>query len=121
MTKFSYAIRTGLLAAGLAGLAATPFALAAETGTANPAAPAATPDASMPMHAATHHGMLSHKRVAQVQQVLATSGDKIKVDGIWGTKTEAALKQFQEQHHLKVTGRLDQATDKELQSATHGA
>jgi hypothetical protein len=42
-----------------------------------------------------------------------------KVDGIFGAKTEAALKQFQADGSLPVTGRLDEATRTKL-IETHG-
>jgi peptidoglycan DL-endopeptidase CwlO len=120
MTKLGTVLRTVLLAGGVASFVAISSAFAAETTPTGPATQ--TPTTKMRMHAAMqHHGMLSHRRIEAVQQALNSSGDKIKVDGIWGMKTEAALKQFQEQHHLKVTGRLDRATDKQMHGGVHSA
>jgi peptidoglycan hydrolase-like protein with peptidoglycan-binding domain len=33
-----------------------------------------------------------------------------RIDGIWGTDSEAALERFQQQHQLQVTGQLNEAT-----------
>ncbi len=104
--------RTGLLAAGLAAVIAMTGAVAFEA-----PAVAAEPAAAQPaatMHHHHHHGMVAHKRVASVQQALNGNGAKLTVDGKWGPKTEAALKQFQQQHGLKATGHLDHATQTQL-------
>ena len=52
--------------------------------------------------------------VAAVQTALNSNGAQLDVDGHMGPKTVAALKAFQKQHHLKVTGKLDRATAKAL-------
>ncbi len=52
--------------------------------------------------------------VAAVQTALNSNGAQLDVDGHMGPKTVAALKVFQKQHHLKVTGKLDRATAKAL-------
>ena len=36
------------------------------------------------------------------------------VDGVWGKKTESALKKFQQDNGLSVTGKLDEKTQKKL-------
>jgi len=56
------------------------------------------------------HAMMSRSKVEQVQTALANSGDNVQIDGDWGPKTTAALKDFQKQHNLKATGRLDKET-----------
>jgi len=97
----------GVLAAGLVatiGLGGAALAQAAEPATAAPAA-------ATHHH---HHGKTAHQRVERVQQALNASGAKLAVDGKWGPKTEAALKQFQQQHGLKATGHLDHATRSQL-------
>ena len=58
-------------------------------------------------HAATNHA-------AAVQTALNSHGAQLDVDGHMGPKTVAALKTFQKQHKLKVTGKLDHATAKAL-------
>jgi len=100
--------RTGILAAGLVAIIGIAGAVATQA-PAVAAEPAATQQAPV-MPLPRHHGMMAHKRVANVQQALNTAGAKLTVDGKWGPRTEAALKQFQQQHGLKVTGRLDHAT-----------
>ena len=58
---------------------------------------------------------LNRALVMRIQEHLArTTGSKIDVDGIFGNQTEQALKQFQEQHGLKVTGQPDRATIEKL-------
>lgn len=104
--------RTGVLAAGLVAVIGMAGAVVAQA-PAVAAEPAAAQPASA-MHHHRHHGMMAHKQVAGVQQALNTAGAKLTVDGKWGPKTEAALKQFQQQHGLKVTGHLDHATRTQL-------
>jgi peptidoglycan hydrolase-like protein with peptidoglycan-binding domain len=57
----------------------------------------------------THQG-----RVANVQTALNSSGAQLNVDGHMGPKTVAALKAFQKQHNLKVTGKLNGPTARAL-------
>ena len=58
---------------------------------------------------------LNRALVMRIQEHLArTTGSKIDVDGIFGSQTEQALKQFQERHGLKVTGQPDRATIEKL-------
>lgn len=100
--------RTGLLAVALIagmGMAGAVVAQAAEPAAAQP---------STAMHHHHHHGMMGQKHIASVQQALNGNGAKLAVDGKWGPKTEAALKQFQQQHGLKATGHLDHATREQL-------
>lgn len=109
----------GVLAAGL--IAATSsfgllsqvpaFAADATPAMSQPATPS-TPQAQS--SASAKHAAMSRANVEQVQQALNGAGEKTTVDGKWGPKTEAALKQFQQQHGIKATGRLDQATKKQL-------
>lgn len=42
--------------------------------------------------------------VAQLQKQLNQAGYSLEVDGDWGPKTEAAVRQFQQSHGLKVDG-----------------
>jgi peptidoglycan hydrolase-like protein with peptidoglycan-binding domain len=44
---------------------------------------------------------------AKLQQAGVYTG---RIDGIWGTDSEAALARFQQQHQLQVTGQLNEAT-----------
>lgn len=104
--------RTGILAASLVAAIGISAAIAAQV-PAVAAAPAAAQQAPV-MPLPRHHGMMAGKRVANAQQALNAAGAKLTVDGKWGPKTEAALKQFQQQHGLKVTGHLDHATRTQL-------
>jgi peptidoglycan hydrolase-like protein with peptidoglycan-binding domain len=109
MNKFN-TIRAASIAAVM-GMAGAVIALAPAVA----AEPAATPPATTMHHHHHHrHGMMSHKHVTGVQQALNNSGAKLAVDGKWGPKTEAALKQFQQQHGLKATGHLDRETRTQL-------
>ena len=47
--------------------------------------------------------------VRRVQQILVERGyDPGPVDGLWGPRTEAALRAFQRDHGLEVDGTLDE-------------
>lgn len=76
------------------------------------------------VHKAVAHKAVAHKaapkaaaantHVKAIQKALDKSGAKLKVDGLMGKQTEAALKAFQSKHKLKVTGTADKATLKAL-------
>ena len=57
--------------------------------------------------------------VRDAQQWLNDAGavPPLQTDGIWGPKTRAALKEFQREHRLPVTGTLDPATVDALENA----
>ena len=74
------------------------------------AAPSAPPPSSAPPAAPMHTAVSHHQFIESVQTALNSHGAKLTVDGRMGPKTEAALRAFQHQHHLKVTGRPDHAT-----------
>jgi peptidoglycan hydrolase-like protein with peptidoglycan-binding domain len=59
--------------------------------------------------------MARQQSIANVQTALNSKGARLSVDGRLGPKTAAALRQFQSQHNLKLTGRPDQATLKVLE------
>lgn len=55
--------------------------------------------------------------VLQAQKKLKELGyDPGRIDGIWGRKTERAVRRFQEDYGLLITGRLDEQTRKKLHS-----
>jgi peptidoglycan hydrolase-like protein with peptidoglycan-binding domain len=105
MTTLHKTLAAGLFAAAGLGLI-VPAALAA--------APAATAPALTMKPINAHHAALSRKRVESVQEALDAGGAKLDIDGVWGPKTESALKQYQQQRGLKVTGHLDRATRERL-------
>jgi peptidoglycan hydrolase-like protein with peptidoglycan-binding domain len=51
-----------------------------------------------------------HAFIESVQTALNANGAQLTVDGRMGPKTTAALRAYQHQHNLKVTGRPDRAT-----------
>jgi hypothetical protein len=123
-------------------LAGSAFAALAQTSTQNPSPPPPMPSASPsaspaqsgsmqnPSQSAPHQGSgMARMRyqksgmarasgksdhIQQAQQALNQNGESLQVDGVMGSKTKAALKDFQTKHNLKVTGRLDRATRKAL-------
>jgi peptidoglycan hydrolase-like protein with peptidoglycan-binding domain len=66
--------------------------------------------------ASGHHGM-SRQEVRGVQRSLRDGGYTVAVDGIWGPRTEGALRDFQQAKGLQATGRVNQET----MAALHGA
>jgi peptidoglycan hydrolase-like protein with peptidoglycan-binding domain len=57
-----------------------------------------------------HQRMSHHEFVESVQTALNNNGAQLTIDGRMGPKTAAALRAFQHQHNLKVTGRPDRET-----------
>jgi peptidoglycan hydrolase-like protein with peptidoglycan-binding domain len=53
---------------------------------------------------------LPKEKVMAIQEALNKTGATLKVDGLMGKKTAAALKKFQKANSLKVTGKADEAT-----------
>jgi len=115
MQKLTAVIAAGALLASVSGaLAASPAAAGAST-----AAPAAAttqpssqmPATTMPMH---HHMAMHSKHVKAIQAALNGKGEQVTVDGLWGPKTRAALKDFQQKNGLQATGHADKATLQKL-------
>ena len=53
----------------------------------------------------------SQEQIARAQEQLKAAGyDPGSVDGVWGPQTEAAVRDFQQQHGLAVSGALDDGT-----------
>jgi hypothetical protein len=60
--------------------------------------------------------------IRALQEALNKQGIAVKTDGVLGEETRAAIKQYQSQHHLPVTGEPDKATlDKLGVAARQGA
>ena len=80
------------------------------------AAPAYGSDTStqVPTKTKTLARTFSAKQVERLQMELAKSGHEVAIDGIWGKKTAEALRAFQKEHGLKVTGFVNAATAKAL-------
>jgi peptidoglycan hydrolase-like protein with peptidoglycan-binding domain len=75
-----------------------------------PVAAATPPPPSPPMKPMSAR----QQHIANAQTALNNNGAQLDVDGHMGPKTVAALKTFQQQHNLKATGKLDNATAKVL-------
>lgn len=130
MSKSSKGKITGLALAAIVGFALTaaPVAMAADQpaaakpAVAQPAAAAPAPAAPAPAKAVAAQKAKAPKSVAAkpnpkvraLQDALNTKGAKLKVDGMMGKKTRTALKAFQKENGLKVTGKVDAATKKAL-------
>ena len=72
--------------------------------------PPAPPKPYHAEHADEHHpdGAVSRERTMEMQRSLAARNlYQGKVDGVWGPKTESALRNFQTQNGLEATGRLN--------------
>ena len=53
---------------------------------------------------------LSQSTISALQEALNKQGITVKVDGVLNDDTRAAIKKYQTQHHLSVTGEPDKAT-----------
>lgn len=53
---------------------------------------------------------LSNQQIQDAQQSLRQEGHSLSVDGIWGPQTAQAVRQFQQENGLDVTGSLDSET-----------
>src|SRR5665647_2910014 len=54
--------------------------------------------------------MLTEPVIKALQEALNKQGTAVKVDGVLNDDTRAAVKKYQTQHHLSVTGEPDKAT-----------
>lgn len=106
MSKSSKGKITGLALALVVGLALTvaPVAMAAD----QPAA--AKPAVAKEAKAKPVKAVKVNPKVRALQDALNKNGANLKVDGVWGKQTKAALKEFQKAKGLKVTGKVDKAT-----------
>ena len=92
-----------------ASMIAAPAAITLAASHAQPAktAPAAQKPAAP---AAKAHKTTASEEVKMVQEALNKQGAKLKVDGVAGKQTRAALSKFQKANGLKATGKADAAT-----------
>lgn len=70
---------------------------------------------------ATTSSALSPATIKALQEALNKQGIAVKTDGVLSEETRAAIKKYQSQHHLPVTGEADKATLDKLGVATTGA
>ena len=113
--------RTTITVATLTALLAAPsFPMAASAaGLSQP--PTQVVQASTPAQPKQQHTRAkSRKHVAasahvkSAQEALNKHGAQLAADGKMGPKTHAAIRDFQKSNNLKVTGKLDSATQKAL-------
>ena len=57
---------------------------------------------------------LTSDQIRKAQTALINAGYKLRVDGIEGPHTDAAVERYQRDHHLTPTGKLDRATLQQL-------
>jgi peptidoglycan hydrolase-like protein with peptidoglycan-binding domain len=89
-----------------------PITLASALLGATLALPALAQNASPPL---VYVQPLPPQAVQAVQQRLAQTGlYQGRIDGVWGSDSEAALQRFQQNHQLQVTGSLNEATARNL-------
>jgi|SRR5690349_10449052 peptidoglycan hydrolase-like protein with peptidoglycan-binding domain len=92
----------------------TPLALAtAAVPNAGTGASPSSSVAQMSSPTQERHAAYSH-RVALWQEALDSVGANVRIDGVLGPATEAALKHYQQQNGLPTTGQLDAATQPTL-------
>jgi hypothetical protein len=72
------------------------------------------PPATAQTGASAQAAQLSEGTVRALQQALNEQGMTVPVDGVLGEATYAAIRQYQSQHHLPVTGEPDAATLEKL-------
>lgn len=73
------------------------------------AAPVTVAHAQMPP-SPTASAALSRSTISALQEALNKQGIVVRVDGVLGDATRTAIRQFQSQHHLPVTGEPDRPT-----------
>jgi hypothetical protein len=64
---------------------------------------------------------LQEATITALQEALNKQGIAVKTDGVLTDETRAAIRQFQSQHHLPVTGEPDKATLEKLGVADQGS
>ena len=74
---------------------------------------------SLPVAASSHPAVpaadsLSRATVKALQEALNKQGIAVKADGVLDEETRAAIKKYQSEHHLPVTGEADKATLEKL-------
>lgn len=66
----------------------------------------------------TQHANVSAGQLQLVQRRLRDAGHSISVDGVWGPETAGAVREYQEDQDLAVTGRLNSETLSALNVST---
>ena len=77
-------------------------------------APEATQQGTEKAAPAKHHKAMPSAEIKAVQEALNQHGFNLKADGVMGRATKKALKKFQKDNGLKVTGKIDEPTKEKL-------
>jgi peptidoglycan hydrolase-like protein with peptidoglycan-binding domain len=95
------------------GLSATGLCIALSLGSLAASGTASAADASIQTN--RNGEVVSHASTATLQRALADHKSyQGKIDGVWGPRTEAALRQYQSRNGLDVTGTVDDRTAEKL-------
>jgi peptidoglycan hydrolase-like protein with peptidoglycan-binding domain len=65
-------------------------------------------------HKKTAHKAMKSEKIMEVQKALNGAGFTLKEDGMMGKATHQALKKYQKDNNLKVTGKADKETLEKL-------
>ena len=65
------------------------------------------------------HPPMTGPRVARVQRLLRQEGFPIRIDGVYGLDTEAAVREFQRSHRLTADGSVGPTTEQFLRRSTN--
>ncbi|MBM3487961.1 MAG: hypothetical protein FJX67_15240 [Alphaproteobacteria bacterium] len=113
VVRASAAAFAGVLALVFTTAVTTPSHAQTQPGMSMPAKPmAAKPMAAKPMAAKpmAKKARMADAKVMAVQEALVKNGHKVKVDGVMGKNTRAALKRFQSKNKMRATGVVDGET-----------
>jgi peptidoglycan hydrolase-like protein with peptidoglycan-binding domain len=94
----------------IAGATAVSFSAIAADEQKSEQQPRAQSEQSQQGQSGAQQASQSPEMIKQVQEKLSQAGHEVQADGIMGPKTQAALKEFQEQKGLQASGQLDQQT-----------
>lgn len=68
------------------------------------------PSGEMTNTAIGQQGSLEPSEIKEAQEALKDKGYSVDVDGVFGEKTAAAVKEFQKDNNIEATGILDELT-----------
>jgi peptidoglycan hydrolase-like protein with peptidoglycan-binding domain len=101
-------------ALALSGVAAAHGGTVQQTTTAQGGVPHADASVQVKTQAAPARRAPDQRTLAMQRALASRNLYNAKIDGVWGAKTESALRNFQAQNNLTVSGRLDEPTAEKL-------